>query len=591
MTDRLGDKVGPRLAHLIGQYVLAARRDHAPIEARIRQTATQALIDRAGQEVADLWRPLIDHALDSHDGDVHPVMAQHLARIRSGRHQWESIAGNLQMAGTSALSATLSNVLFPGLALINLADRSTPVDAQTAAAAVVAGLASGGDGDRTAGAYGYTSEAFNIMLALAEQVPGAAQLGDMVNRGDLSEQDAMFWLQRNAIPASLRAPALAQRRLLLSPADAALAVLRGDIDQAAGNAIAASNGMTGPDFAVFVNNTGEPPAAEQLDEALRRGFIDQARYEKGIRQSRIRDEWIDVLLALRYEPMSVADAVNAVVQNYFTQDQGLQKALQNGLEAADFAVLVETAGEPLARGEMEQLYNRGLVTQAEVEQAIRESHTKDKYVTLAFDLHEKLPEPRQVVSMITHGVVTKDEGTKLLMEQGFTAQVAGFLIAEGTATKLGAHKTLTIAEIKSLYTDGIFSRAQTESLLEGMGYDAADSAYLISSWDLLAGAALTRQAVGFARTRYVAHDTDETQARVYLHSLGIGAAAVDKYITTWDLERGAAVKHLTEAQVVKAHKDGLITGQDALGRLTAAGYSTGDANILLGAPPGGPTPE
>lgn len=590
MADRLGDKLGPRFAQLIGQAVFAARRDHAPLETQIRTAGTQMIIDRAGLEVAHLFAPIVGHALTAPDRDLHPLMRQHLERVTSGRHQWEAIAGNLQMSSAGALSATLSNVLFPALAGINLVDRNTPVSAQEAAGAVVAGLADESSGNETAGAYGYTDAAWQLMLGLAETIPGAAQIGDMVNRGELSETDAIYWLHRGGIPATLRTPALNQRRALLSPADAALAVLRSDITESEGEKIAALSGMAADDFKIFIANTGEPLAAEQLDEALRRGFIDEARWLKGLLESRVRNEWADVALKLRYAPMSVADAVNAVVQNYFTQAEGAAKADQNGLEAADFNILVETAGEPLSRTEMEQLYNRGLATQADVEQAIRESHTKNKYVNLAFALHERLPEPRQVVSMISHGVVTKDQGTKLLLESGFTPEVAGYLIAEGTATKVAAHHSLTIAEIKSLYTDGIFTRTQTEALLHGMGWDTADADYLIASWDLLAGAAITRQAVGFARTRYVAHLFDEATARVYLHSLKIGAAAVDNYITIWDIERGANIRQLTEAQIVKAHKDGLIDGPTALARLTTFGYSDDDAHLLLGVAPGQPVP-
>lgn len=58
-TDRqLGDKLGPKLAQLMSDAVIRTRRQLAPHEARVQQAALQALIDRAGHEVAGLWRPL-----------------------------------------------------------------------------------------------------------------------------------------------------------------------------------------------------------------------------------------------------------------------------------------------------------------------------------------------------------------------------------------------------------------------------------------------------------------------------------------------------------------------------------------------------
>jgi len=240
---------------------------------------------------------------------------------------------------------------------------------------------------------------------------------------------------------------------------------------------------------------------------------------------------------------------------------------------------------------MEQLYNRGKVTKAEVEQALRESRLKNKYIPFAFDLHERLPEPRQIVSGLTHGAVTKERAARLLAEWGFSAENAALLVAEGTNARLAVHHALTIAEIRQLYSEGIFTRAHAEGLLHGMGYDPADTAALIASWDLLAGAAVTRQAVSIVRSRFVARRFDEKQATLYLDSLNIPAAARERYLKVWTLEREASVAVLGEAQIVSAHKKGLISGPDAMARLTGRGYGEGDAKILLGVKPADPVPK
>jgi hypothetical protein len=590
MGDRLGDKIGPRLAQLVGAQVLAARRDHAGIDARIRQVATQALIDKAGFEVADHIAPLLRGAIDANP-DMHAEVRGYLERTAAGTHQLQAIAGHLALSGASGpIGTAIGNELAPFLYSIVQTNPHLRLDASTAAAANAAGLLDASGLINEAGAQGIDAQRAQILYALAQAIPGAADLADMVNRGHITEPDMTYWLTRSAVPPSLHPHLVAARRLLLSPADAALAVLRSEISPDAGRAIAALSGMTASDFDLFVTNTGEPLALQQLDEALRRGFIDRARYARGLQQSRVRNEWLDVALALQFSPMSVADAVEAVVQNHLAEPAAAAIAAQNGLEASAFPVLVANAGEPLSRTEMEQLYNRGLVDQAAVEQALRESRLKDKYVGDAFQLHVRLPEPRQVVAMISHGVIPKPDGLKVLQEYGFSPQVAGWLVAEGTATRLGAHHTLTLAEIRALYSDGIFDRAHTEQLLTGLGYDAADAGYLLQTWDFLKGAAQTRQAVGLIRGRYVTRKLTETNARTYLHSLNVGAAAVDQYIATWNVERDATTRELTEAQVIHAHKTGLIPGQDAYDRLTAMGYSDGDALILLGVAPGSPVP-
>jgi hypothetical protein len=590
MPDRLGDKIGPRLADLIGRHVLAARRDHAPIEAKIRQAATQALIDKAGHEFADHIGPIIAEAIAANP-DMDKGVKDYLLRTASGKHQLQAIAGHLALAGAgSVLGTLLSNELAPFAYAVVSSNPHLRLDPQTAATLWATGLLDGAGLHNEAAASGLDSERAQLIGQAAQAVPDSATLGDLVNRQLLSVQDANYWIQRGGYGQTLHGPLLAARKTLLSPADAALAVTRSIFTESEGAARAALSGVDGADFATLVANTGEPLGLEQLLEALRRGFIDGARFDRGFRQARYRNEWVDVALKLQYSPMSAADAIEALVQGHIAETVAREKAAQNGLEPSDFDALYQTAGEPLSRTELEQLLNRGEVTTAFVEQGLRESRLKNKYVPDAVKLHVRLPEGRQIVSMVTHGVVDKPAALKLLMQVGYSQEVAGYLVAEGTSAKIGTHKTLTISEIHSLYVDGVFTAAHAEQLLAGMGFDAADAGYLIRAWDLVAAAAVTRQAINVVRAKYVARHFDHQAAVLYLDSLNIAPAARDRYLTLWDIERGASVAVLSEAQIVHAHKTGLISGQDAYTRLTQRGYDPGDARILLGVAPGAEIP-
>lgn len=590
MADRLGDKVGPRLAQLIGQYVLAARRDHAPLEARIRAVATQGLIDKAGHEFADHIGPLIGAALAANP-DIDPIVAGYLQRTASGQHQLQAVAGHLALAGAgSVLGTLLSNELAPFAYGVVASNPHLRLDPATSATLAARGIYDAQSAFNDGGAAGIDTARMGALIQGSQSVPDSAAIGDLVNRRLLTEQDANFWIQRGGYGPSLHGPLLAARKTLLSPADAALAVTRSILTESEGAAVAALSGVDAADFATLVANTGEPLGLEQLLEALRRDFIDTARFDRGFRQARYRNEWSDVALRLRYSPMSTADAVEASIQGHLSKDAARAKAVENGLEAGDFEALWQTAGQPLSRTEMEQLYNRGLASKAEVDQALLESRLKPKYTPLAFDLHVRLPEGRQVSAMVSHGVITKATGLKWLQQLGYAPDTAAAIVAEGTAVKLGAHKTLTIGEIHSLYTDGVFTAAHAEQLLAGMGFDAADAGYLIAAWDLVAAAAVTRQAITVVRAKYVARHFDHQAAALYLDSLHVAAAARDRYLMLWDIERNASVAVLTEAQVVHAHKTGLITGPDAYQRLLAKGYDDGDAHILLGVAPGSEVP-
>lgn len=590
MAERVGDKLGPRLTDLLARAVILTRRELGPHEARVRQVATQQIIDKIGHEVADHLAPMLHDAIAANP-DMDPRIKDYLTRTASGQHQLQAVAGHLAMAGAgSVLSTLLSNELAPfGYAIVS-ANPHLRLDAPTAAAARAIGTFTADDAYAESAAQGYNSVRADVLHDLAVAVPDSATIGQLVNRGQLSDVDAMFWIQRGGYGPSLHRPLLSLREEVLSPADAALAVLRSEITAAAGAAKAALSGVTAEDFATLVANTGEPLGLQSLAEALRRGFIDEPTFLRGVAQSRVRNEWGPVALALRYEPMSTADAVTGVVQNHLSAAAAATIADQNGLAPGQVVTLIENAGEPLSRTELEQLYNRGEIDQATVEQGLRESRLKDKYVPDAFALHVRLPEPRQVVAMVSHGVLTHDQAAALLVQYGFSAEVAGQLIAEGTATRLGAHKDLTIGEIRQLYVDGVFSRDQAVSYLQLLGYDATLAGFLISSWDLIAAGQLTRQVVGAVRGRYVAHKLDWPAAAALLTAEGIPADAQDRYQAAWTIERDARVATLSEAQIVHAHKTNLISGQDAHDRLAGLGYSDDDINILLGVAPGAALP-
>jgi SOS response regulatory protein OraA/RecX len=588
MARDIGDKVGPRLAQLVAQYVLAARRDLAPHEARVQQVATQALIDKAGHEFADHIGPLL-HAAIAANPDMPEVVKGYLTRTASGKHQLQAVAGHIAMMGAnSVLSQVLSNFLAPGAYALIATQPHLRLDQGVMATLAAQRIVTPQQAYAESAEQGYDSVRAQWLIDAALAYPDSATVGQLINRQLISPDLAQYLLEHGGYPDTLIQPLLDLAIEPLAPADAALAVLRTEMTQDAGAAKAALSGVTADDFGTLVANTGEPLGLESLMEALRREFIDETRFARGVAQSRVRNEWLDVALKLRYEPMSTADAVNAVVQNFMTADQAAAVAQQNGLEAGDVNILIETAGEPLSRTELEQLYNRGLIDVGTVQQGLRESRLKDKYIDDAVELHVKLPPAFQVVAGVRYGAITPEQAAQILVQDGYTADTAALLIATGLAEKTGATKDLTVAEIKTLYTDAIMDAPTATQYLSLLGYDASEAAYLIETWNFTAQAAVIRQAVDAIRTRYVSRKLSWDATQQDLAELGVPEAAIANFRSVWTIEQSARVATLSEAQIVAAVKENLMAPDTARNRLMALGYSDDDAHILLKVAPGTP---
>jgi hypothetical protein len=580
-SSRWGAKIGPRLAILISQAVLYTHLRMAKLKHNVGMSIFHGMSDEISEEVDVTLGPLIKRIYDMID-EEHPHWGA-INFLHTQHGQLKAITGSgLQVSGLlGSISAIMNNELLPVVYdLVRSNPHSIP-PVQDAATFAATGIIGTGELNGIANANGFDNGWAAAYLQSAYAFPSVDQGIDFIHRGQLNLQGLDELLLRNGVPQQYWDAFKSTATTPVSVADAALGVLRGTLSQAEGEAIAAENGFTPASFQIFVNNTGEPPGTEQLLEAFRRGFINQETLRKGILQSRVRDEWIPTLEQLRYSPISVADAVNAVVQNQLSESDGESIAQQNGLEPGQFTTLRNTAGEPLSRTEMEELYNRGLVTQSQVEQALRESRLKNKYNTYAFELHTKLVPVRSLGAAVQHGTITHADAIKKAMEQGYSAEDSAILVASGSSAKLQAYKDRVIASMIALYEDNLASKAQLTGTVSAMGYDATEVEFVYQAAEFHRVAKLTNQVVGVIKSKYLARHIERNEAVGDLDALGIPAAQRDNLMGLWDIEHSAYTRVLSEAQIAKAVKIKLLTPQQGLDRLVQFGYSADDAVLLI----------
>jgi hypothetical protein len=456
-----------------------------------------------------------------------------------------------------------------------------PLDPATSARLAARGLVSRDSAATEASRSAIDAGRFGHLFYDALQAPSLVEALELFRRGEIDEPQLELILTRNAINPDWHHHLIRLARVLLSPADLALANLRGHLDEAEMLAYAHTLGVIDADMQTLVDNTGEPPGPQELLEAYRREFIDRGRLERGIRQSRIRNEWIDVVERLRFVPMTTSDAVRAVVENYLTPAQGQAIAEQNGLEPGHFAVLHESWGRPLAHMEMASLVHRGIASRAQFDQAMRESDIKDKYINQSFDVATRLLSERLIVSAIHFKAITLQEGSKRLLELGYDKGAVSILLKLGLHEQTGAAKELTRAQITTLYAEGGFTRAEAIQHLEALGYSALVAGEELQIIDLQAHAREIRAEVAVIRTNYLAGAIDATRAETELRQLGLTQAQAGHDIGVWNREKRRAARSLSETQIVKAAKAGTIHPSEAITLLEAIGYSRANAGVLL----------
>lgn len=366
----------------------------------------------------------------------------------------------------------------------------------------------------------------------------------------------------------------------LTPAEVALNELRGGVYKGAGVGEAALTGMGPGRYEALLENTGEPPAIQELLFLVRRGKIGTGELERGIRQSRVRDEWIGAVTELMYGPPSAGEAIGAAVRNLLSDGEAAQIMAENGIDPVNYDWMRAAAGRPPGIEQMLQLLNRGIVDEGTVTQAIRESDVKDKYIGSILEMRRHLMPERTVVAGISKGVLTHEQGIQHLLLLGFSAEDAAALAGEATTAKVAAAKQLNESLIVSGYENGLLGHDDAVSHLGALGFDQAEADYILAVADAKIDHARHDAAVSRIRSFYVAHRLDEPSTRTDLTHLGVPGATQDALVALWTVERDANPAQLTVAELGRALKAGWIGLTDYVARLVQRGYSSADAGLL-----------
>lgn len=583
MADNMqrGAKIGVRVSMLVSQAVVATHKKLIGTKHKLAMMVFRSMSDEISHEVDQTIGPVLSLIAETlpEDSELRGL----LEFMVGGHGQLKAIAGSaITATGILGSVATIvNNAVAPGVYAVVGADPRQLPDLGTFAQMGATGIVSEALAQKGMAQQGIPGDWSSSMIDLARQYPAAADAITMFQRNLIDGPQFVEYLTRNGIPSDAIDAFSGLVVQPISPADAALATLRGNMTQAQGETVAKLWGVSASDFNILIGNTGEPPGLMQLLEAYRRNFIDKATLEKGIRESRVRDEWIQTVEQLRYAPMSVADAVNAFVQNHISHPELSTIASDNGLEPGQVDILALTAGEPLSRTEAADLYNRGLMTEADFIQDLRESRVKDKYIPFAFELRRRLLEPRMLSSAVQVGATDEAYAIKVAMEYGYNQQDAEVLVKEGSLRKLQTYRDRVMSALETLVTDQIMSPDQAAPIAKSLGYSDNEVTFILESVQFHAESRLVSQAVTAIRSKYVGHHITHNDASGYLDALGVPSEQRDQLLKLWDIEASAATEVLTEAQIVKAFTLTLITEDDAMARLQAKGYNATDAGLLL----------
>jgi hypothetical protein len=459
---------------------------------------------------------------------------------------------------------------------------------------------------------GVTPDMLKVLADLAGDAPGPDQAVAALLRGIIDEHG-------HGATSTSYDQAIAESRLhnkwgpvlkalghaLLSPPDAASAVIRNFMTRDEGADQAAKAGVSGDLFAVMTHLAGDAPGPQQLAEALRRSLIkrhgkgpDSTSFQQGIAEGRLADKWAPVIEGLAKLWPTPVDALQAALKGQIDPEQGKDLYELLGGDLRFYQWLLNSQGDGPTPLEAAEWATRGIIPWDGIgpdvtsyAQAVKESRFRDKWAAAYRKQIDYVPSPDSVRIMLEIGAIDRDQAAVYWRKSGLTdADITAFLHTaefDNTAQTRG----LAVSEILDLYYSQVIDEATCKELL-GLFHVPEHTAGLLISYTLVRrDIAGLNAAVARIRTLVAARKIGVQTARDALARLKVPASTIDGLIAEMELEASISVKVLTQGEITDAYEYAIIDEATALAELEAIGYTPYDAWILLSVKVKGPLPN
>jgi hypothetical protein len=445
----------------------------------------------------------------------------------------------------------------------------------------------------------------------------------------------------------------------LSPAAAAEATIRDLLTVDAAADEAKKSGTNRTRFDVERGLAGQPPGADELLQLWNRGDLDEPDVTRGLRQSRLRPEWIDAVKALRHYLPPVADLIRFGVREVYSPEQRAFLQLD-----ADYPDAMTADAEKLGLSERDarrywaahwnlpsyteatEMLHRGFLTRSQYDDLLRAQDYAPTWRGKLRDIAARIPPLSDMIRFAVREVYDPAKRAALGLDAEFPAAFADQAKLHGMSEEhareyWAAHWHLPSAtqgfqmlhreqidldeldgllkaldyptlwrdrlrniayhvpgriDLRRMLQEGLITPAEARTGYQHLGYRPADAARMVAlaqaSGSTTADVTDSKRAraarnalIATARTRYIGWRIDQPAVEQALSDADVPPAQASDLLARWAVERELNVHHLTEAQVLAAYKKTLLTRDAALERLLDLGLDAEDALIRLGGSP------
>ena len=417
----------------------------------------------------------------------------------------------------------------------------------------------------------------------------------------------------------------------LTPDQLAELVVRGELAQDQAAAEARESGVNPQRFERMVKTHGNALGVGELIELFRRGKIDRARLEHGIRTGRIRTEWLDAILSLAEVLLSPEAIGGMAARGIITDADAAAYMRRLGLSDQDAKRSIESHRSVPAIGELLDLLNRGHIGDGDVTFALDRAGIEKRYRAPLLELRRRLPPLSDLVRFAVREVYTPSIRSRFQLDEGFPERFADEAAQQGFAREDAANvwaahwelpspqqgfamlhrgvigdadldlllraldvmpfwrdKLKSIAflvpgriDLRRMYREGVIDRARVLKGYRDLGYNPQDAETLTRFADQESMADERSLAKAEVTALYQARTVDRSTAEELLAELGYDGPQAELLLALADVRRGRSFRNASVAAVRRRYLDREISVEEATGQLDRRGVPQEEREDLL----------
>lgn len=462
------------------------------------------------------------------------------------------------------------------------------------AEAVIRGLvdmdAAKGEASKT----GYNSERFSTLVGLAGNPPGLQELLALWRRGDITESDVDRGVRQGRTRTEWL-PALKRLRYdRFTPNESASYAARGLMDEDAARQEALVAGLEPERYEILRRASASPPGPGEVLSLLNRGDFSESEARAALRDSGIRAEYIDPILGLRNQIPGASDVVRFALREVYNPalvrryrmlegfpDAAQADARKAGLDPETMLKYWAAHWTLPSRSEGYEMLHRNVITKAELTDLLRANDVMPGWIEPSIEIAYNPLTRVDVRRMYADGVLDKADVIRSYLDLGYSLKNAERLGEWVSAIKTKSERDFTKGEVIALYQAKTMPLAEARTNLGELGYDEAETGYMLALADYRRDKARRQRAINVARGRFLARQLTETEASDRLDEMGIPAGERDELIDEWTWQLEETPKMLTEPQMRAAWKKDLISEAEYASHLSQLGYDERSQGLLI----------